>query len=43
MRKSGKTTEGGTDPPICGEEEPSIIKVSDYENQATEEGIPYVS
>ncbi|XP_027906014.1 NAC domain-containing protein 96-like [Vigna unguiculata] len=26
MRKSGKTTEGGTDPPICGEEEPSIIK-----------------
>ncbi|QCE02468.1 hypothetical protein DEO72_LG8g480 [Vigna unguiculata] len=40
-RKSGKTTEGGIDPIICGEEEPSIIKVSDYENQATEEGIPY--
>ncbi|BAT98205.1 Protein NTM1-like 9 [Vigna angularis] len=40
MRKSGKTTEGGTDPVVCGEEEPSELNVSDYENQATSKEIP---
>ncbi|WVZ22091.1 hypothetical protein V8G54_000635 [Vigna mungo] len=38
MRKSGKTIEGGTDPVVCGEEEPSELNVSDYENQATSGG-----
>ncbi|XP_022631785.1 NAC domain-containing protein 71 isoform X2 [Vigna radiata var. radiata] len=38
MRKSGKAIEGGTDPVVCGEEEPSELNVSDYENQATSGG-----
>ncbi|KAK7381935.1 hypothetical protein VNO80_00508 [Phaseolus coccineus] len=40
MRKPGKATEGGADPLICDEGEPSKLKVCDYGNQATAEGIP---
>ncbi|KAL2575417.1 hypothetical protein AAZV13_16G014600 [Glycine max] len=39
MKKPGKTTEGGTDPLICDEGEPSRSMISDYENQPTAEGI----
>jgi len=42
MKKPGKTTEGGTDPLICDEGEPSRSMVSDYENQPTAEGIASV-
>ncbi|KAL2964631.1 hypothetical protein AAZX31_16G015400 [Glycine max] len=40
MKKPGKTTEGGTDALICDEGGPSRSMVSDYENQATTQGIP---
>ncbi|KAG5008993.1 hypothetical protein JHK87_017508 [Glycine soja] len=40
IKKPGKATEGGTDALICDEGEPSRSMVSDFENQATAEGIP---
>ncbi|XP_068478512.1 NAC transcription factor 29-like isoform X1 [Phaseolus vulgaris] len=40
MRKPGKATEGGGDPLICDEGEPSTLRDSDYGNQATAERIP---
>jgi len=43
IKKPGKATEGGTDALICDEGEPSRSMVSDFENQATAEGIPSVS
>ncbi|KAL2336317.1 hypothetical protein Fmac_010763 [Flemingia macrophylla] len=42
IKKPEKTTDGGTDPLIYDEGELSIGTVSDFENQATAEGIPAV-
>ncbi|RDX66749.1 NAC domain-containing protein 91, partial [Mucuna pruriens] len=41
MKKPGKTTEGGTDSLNCDEGESNGLMAPDYENQATEEGIPW--
>ncbi|KAJ1408344.1 NAC domain [Sesbania bispinosa] len=42
MKKAEKKAEGGTDAMICNEGEPSRHIASDYENEATAEGIPDV-
>ncbi|KAJ1419742.1 NAC domain-containing protein 69 [Sesbania bispinosa] len=42
MKKVEKKAKGGTDAMICDEGEPSRHTTSDYENEATTGGIPYV-